>query len=79
MKNNKKVPVKFWEDRFYFQHFMQIFVFCSKSVIITTLTEFCGEPAPIHHADFEGPDIKGENLRQDHVLITVYNFCIKRK
>ena len=38
MKNNiKKAPVKFWEDLLYFQHFMQIFFFCSKLVIITTL------------------------------------------
>ena len=38
MKNNiKKAPVKFWEDLLYFQHNMQIFVFCSKLVIITTL------------------------------------------
>ena len=27
-KNNiKKAPVKFWEDKLYFQHFMLIFVF----------------------------------------------------
>ena len=39
MTNNiKKAPVKFWEDLLYFQHFMQIFVFCSKLVIITTLS-----------------------------------------
>ena len=39
MNNNiKKAPVNFWEDLLYFQHFMQIFCFCSKSVIITTLT-----------------------------------------
>ena len=39
MKNNiKKAPVKFWEDLFFCQHFMQIFVFCSKSVIISNLT-----------------------------------------
>ena len=38
MNNNiKKAPVNFWEDLLYFQHFMQIFVFCSKSAIITTL------------------------------------------
>ena len=38
MKNNiKKAPVKFWEDLLYFQHFMQIYVLCSKLVIITTL------------------------------------------
>ena len=44
MKNNiKKAPVKFGEDLLYFQHFMQIFVFCSKLVIITTLrNESCG-------------------------------------
>ena len=41
MKNNiKKAPVKFWEDLLYFQHFMPIFVFCSKLVIITTLGTF---------------------------------------
>ena len=34
----KKAPVKFQEDLLYFQHFMLIFVFAPKSVIITTLT-----------------------------------------
>ena len=39
MKNNiKKAPVKFREDLLYFQHFMLIFVFAPKSVIITTLS-----------------------------------------
>ena len=38
MKNDiKKAPVKFREDRLYFQHFMLIFVFAPKSVIITTV------------------------------------------
>ena len=38
MKNNiKKTSVKFWEDLLHFHHFMQIFVFAQKSVIITTL------------------------------------------
>ena len=38
MKNNiKKAPVKFREDRLYFQHFMLIFCLCPKSVIVTTL------------------------------------------
>ena len=39
MKNNiKKAPVKFREYLLYFQHFMLIFVFAPKLVIITTLT-----------------------------------------
>ena len=39
MKNNiKKAPVMFREDLLYFQHFMLIFVFAPKLVIITTLT-----------------------------------------
>ena len=38
MKNNiKKAPVKFREDRLYFQHFYADFCLCPKSVIITTL------------------------------------------
>ena len=38
MKNNiKKAPVKLREDLLYFQHFMLIFVFAPKLVIITTL------------------------------------------
>ena len=45
MKNNiKKAPVKFWEDLLYFQHFMQIFCFCSKLVIITTLNAKMDRP-----------------------------------
>ena len=40
MKNNiKKAPVKFREDRLYFQHFMLFFVLAQKSVIITTLNQ----------------------------------------
>ena len=40
MKNNiKKVPVKFQEDRLYFQHFMLVFVFASNQLIITTLRD----------------------------------------
>ena len=38
MKNNiKKALVKIQEGLLYFQHFMQIFGFCPKSGIITTL------------------------------------------
>ena len=40
MKNNiKKAPVKFWEDLFLFSAFYADFCFCSKLVIITTLTD----------------------------------------
>ena len=39
MKNNiKKASLKFLEDLLHFQHFMQIFVFAQKSVIITTFS-----------------------------------------
>ena len=42
MKNSiKKAPVKFWEDLLYFSAFYADFCFCSKLVIITTLS--CGE------------------------------------
>ena len=38
MNNNiKKAPVKFREDLLCFQHFMLIFCFCPKLVIITTV------------------------------------------
>ena len=39
MKKKEKAPVKFLEDRLYFQYFMLIFCLCPKSVIITTLIQ----------------------------------------
>ena len=62
MKNNiKRAPVKFREDGLYFQHFMLIFVFVSD----------------YHHLNFSSIKNKGENLRHDHVLITISILCIK--
>ena len=61
MKNNiKKVPIKFWEDLSYFQHFMLIFVFVPKLVIITTLIKHL-IPILCKHQTFQ--ETQGQKFR----------------